>query len=811
MTKFSILLKGLLPLVFISILLLSFLLPAQDISNYYEKYSLLQSPSSAFQEGLLGFANPAVLGTLHAPEARFYWTTDGPSAFSFQNWALFAAGQNFGFAMQEKSLNGTKTTDYSFSIGAGTDGFSFGLAYDWATGDKIVFGRERQIKAAAIFRPDSRISIGVASFWGLESETREGALELGLRPFGTPKLTLFGDALFGDNFQFGHMWSAGAAYRFTPGINLVGRYFSEETFTVGLVLDLGSASFGSQSHFSSAGEYAHNSYMLRSGGFKNNVFQRAAKNIAYVPFSLKGTVQYQKYMFFDTGTLRFYDLLRDIRAAGDDPRISHLVLNMTGFAVRPEHAWELREELKLTQTKGKKIIAYFEQVGMTGYHLASVADLIVMEPQGMILLPGLVMGRTYMKETLAKLGVGFDEWRFFTHKSAYENYSRESFSDADRQQYEAYLDDWYSLLRNDVNASRKFEDKKWDQLINDKALFNGKQALKDGLVDKLDRWSSIEEIIKNETERKLLKLPRSFLWDNAVVPEQWGERSKIALVYGVGVCEMESGIRARYLERIFLRLRENKSVRAVVFRVDSPGGSGMASDLVVEALKKCAEEKPVIVSQGQVAGSGGYWISIYGDKILAGPNTITGSIGVIGGWVWDKGASQKLGMTSDHVQRGVHADLMFGVTLPFLGLTLPSRNLSAGERERVEGWIRSHYDDFITKVADGRDKTKAQVDSLGQGRFYSGVQGLKNGLVDEIGGLMSALDIAKADAGLDKDAEFELLQIPQNLVFVDLFSGIPGIKTMHNDPVVRYLRMISENPYAPLDLMPPGSYPSIEK
>ena len=306
-------------------------------------------------------------------------------------------------------------------------------------------------------------------------------------------------------------------------------------------------------------------------------------------------------------------------------------------------------------------------------------------------------------------------------------------------------------------------------------------------------------------------MPRRLLWDNAVVPEQWGARPKIALVYGIGVCDMNSGIRARFLEREFLKLRDDNSVKAVVFRVDSPGGSGMASDVVVEALKKCAAEKPVIVSQGQVAGSGGYWISIYGNKILAGPNTITGSIGVIGGWIWDKGISEKLGMTSDHVQRGEHADLMSGVTLPLLGLTIPSRNLRVDERATVEEWIRDHYNDFVAKVADGRGKTKSQADSLAQGRFYSGVQGLENGLVDEIGGLMRALDIAKKDAGIDKDDDFELLQIPQNRGFIDLFSGIPGVKTVQNDPVIRYLQMISENPYAPLDLMPPGSYPSLEK
>jgi len=804
--------KGLQPLVLSMLLLfLSVELFAQTVSQYYEKYNLLQAPAAASQDGLLGFANPANLGFLHAPETRFYWTSMGAGALSLNDWALMAAGSNVGFAMQQKQMGGQKMTDYSLAFGAGSDAVSVGFSYDWADGNKTLFGRQRQIKAAAIIRPDKHLSIGFTSFWGLETNDREGVFELGLRPFGTPTLTLFGDVLLNEKYNIGDRWSAGAAWRIWPGIHAVYRQFGGDAFTVGMSLDIGNVSIGSQQHSGRSGGDAFHSYMLRSGGFKNNIFQKMIKKVAWTPFTLKGTVGYQKYVLFDAGTLRLYDLLRDVRAAANDPRLSTLALNLAGLSIRPEHAWELREELLAAREKGKKVIVFFEEVGMTGYYLASAADMVVMDPQGMIMLPGLVMGRTYMKGALEKLGLGFDEWRFFTYKSAYETYSRDGFSDADRQQYNEYIGDWYDMLRQGVCASRQFDADKWDNLINNKALFNGKQALASALVDKLDRWSNINEILKQVAGRTLLKMPRSFLWDNAVLPEQWGERPKVALVYGIGVCDMESGIRARYLQRVFLKLSKEHSVKAVVFRVDSPGGSGMASDVVVEALKKCAEKKPVIVTQGQVAGSGGYWISIYGDKILAGPNTVTGSIGVIGGWVWDKGLSAKLGLTADHVQRGEHADIMSGVTLPLLGLTLPARNLTPEERATVESWIRQHYDAFITKVADGREMTKEAVDKIAQGRFYSGVRGKEIGLVDDIGGLMAALDMAKKDAGMKAGDEFELLQFPQNRGLVDLFSGIPGIHAFDKDPVVRYLKMVGRNPYAPLDMMPPGSYPDIEK
>jgi len=237
----------------------------------------------------------------------------------------------------------------------------------------------------------------------------------------------------------------------------------------------------------------------------------------------------------------------------------------------------------------------------------------------------------------------------------------------------------------------------------------------------------------------------------------------------------------------------------------------MAGAVVADALKKCAEKKPVIISQGQVAASGGYWISMYGDKILAGPNTITGSIGVIGGWIWDKELTSKLGITSDHVQRGDHADALYGATLPLLGLSLPSRNLTGEERAKIEKWIRVQYDEFVTQVADGRDMSKDDVQKIAQGRFYAGIDGKKNGLIDDIGGLMMAMDFAKQDAGIKDGDEIEILEIPKNRGLMELFPMFSAKQKVENDPIVRYIKMIAENPMQPLYMLPPGTYPDVEK
>ena len=253
-----------------------------------------------------------------------------------------------------------------------------------------------------------------------------------------------------------------------------------------------------------------------------------------------------------------------------------------------------------------------------------------------------------------------------------------------------------------------------------------------GLVDELGKWDGVENMIQELEGRKLATVStKYFEFYRPPRESHWGNRRQIALIYAVGVCAMDEGINARKLSGYIDAARKNRKIEAVVFRVDSPGGSGMASDLVSEAIKKCAEEKPVIVSQGAVAASGGYWISMYADKIVASPATITGSIGVIGGWFYDQGLKGKLGMSTDFVKVGKHADLGFGATLPLLGIGIPDRNLTEDEFARMKYQITDFYRQFVEKVAEGRKMEYDEVDEIGQGRIWLGTDGKETGLVDK--------------------------------------------------------------------------------
>ncbi|MFQ5709414.1 MAG: signal peptide peptidase SppA [bacterium] len=785
----------------------------QPIPNYYTRTNFLMAPPAAFADGLLGFANPANIALLAKPEARFYWSTDGSDAFSLEDWGVFTGIKHVGFAVQRQEFQGVGVTDFRITLGHGTRSFAVGLAYGWSAGKFDALGREKLFSGGTVLRPLRYVSFGLTGSFSLESSNWESVGEVGLRPLGTSGLTLFADAVIRKDVQLSDAdWSAGATVQVVPGIDLVGRYFKSDAFTVGLRLNFGRTGLSTQGHFDSDANHAMNTQMVRAGGAKASVFptllHRAKR---YLPLTMKGRVDYLKYQWLDAGTHPFLEILQNIQAAKDDPRVAALALNLSEMNVLPEHAWEIRQALKEVQRAGKKVVVYVDRPSMTPYHLASIADRIILDPEGFVLLQGYALGRTYLKGTLEKLGLGFDEWRFFKYKSANEFLSRDSMSEADREQLQDFVDDLYELVRQEVSTARHFAPEKFDEIVDDKVYILPHEAVRIGLVDTLARWSSIGDIVAQLSHRPLQPLAAGQLQANALPFQSWGTLPKIAVVYGLGVCALDEGIKARWLEPVLLSLARNPSVKAIVFRVDSPGGDGLASDLVAEALRECSKAKPVIVTQGQVAASGGYWISMYADSIFAGPNSITGSIGVISGWLYDKGFTRKLGMSSDLVKRGAHADLGRGVTLPYLGLTIPARNLTPEERAQAEVIIKEFYDGFVSKVAQGRKMSVERVRQIAEGRIYSGVDGKEVALVDRIGGLAAAIDLAKKMAGLRREAEVQIVQIPRSKGLINLKEKLlPVGISVGEQPVLQFIKMMSAKPGQPLPLLLPGTYPALE-
>ncbi len=792
-------------------LLFFFLLISQSISNaqpgfvnYHSRNDFLLTSPGAMKFGLYGYDNPALLTYIRQPDLMFAWSDATGKWSDFSRWGLFSAMQNFGFGLIRQKEAGKSVTDYRISLGFGDKTTAFGLGVGWSAGDLKYFQRRKIISVGSLFRPIPYLSIAAMGTF-TKVDRKEGVLELAARPLGNEIITLFADYAIANKQTIKQgAWSYGAAIEALPGIRLTGRYFDAHTFTIGFQLSFGRFGVSTQSHYDKDKKQNYNSYAIRMGAYDRTMIgTKILPDKKYIELNLKGPIKYQRFKLFDkSNTLA--GLIKTIKEAKSDPSISGIAINTSGLMSNREMLWEIREQLKEFKTVGKRVIMFIDRPNIDVYHFASVADKIVMDPTGTMMLEGYVMGRTFLKGTLAKLGIGFDEWRFFKYKSAMESYSRDKMSDADREQRQKILDDFYRLAKNDICQSRKISPERFDQIVDDFVFFLPEDAIKEGLVDTLGRWDTVKELVKKfEGEEKKMVGVSALTKFQLPYDNYWSEEPQIAVIYALGACAMDEGITARKLVKDVEAATKNSKVKAVVLRVDSPGGDAMASDYIAEALKKCKEKKPVIVSQGYVAASGGYWLSMYADTIVAAPNTITGSIGVIGGWLYDKGLKDSLGMSTDFVKVGKHADLGFGFTIPFLGISIPDRNLTEDERSKAEFFIKTFYKEFVNKVASGRKKTFDEIEPISQGRVWSGYDGKQNDLVDVLGGLETAIQIAKERAKICQKQDVKIIEYPEKglLDMSFLQPKLFGVK-VEDDPTLNYIKFRLQHNGKPLPMLP---------
>lgn len=776
----------------------------QRSTAYYRVDDFSFTSPGALKFGLYGFDNPAVLTYLHQPDLYFTWNDKSGGLNDFNNWGLFAAIPNFGFSVVSLGDKENSITDYRLSTGIGGPIVSFGLGYSWTSGDIDFFKRSNELTIGSLLRFNRYFSAGLVANLPGNGE-REGTIDMALRPLGNELVTLFGDYIFTrDAIRQEFNWSFGGVIEPADGIRITGRVYEGKAFNVGTQLSFGSFGFNYQSHFNNNQKHTHNTYGIRIGAYDRSLFQGLLSSDNYVQMDLIGGIRYQRYQLFDNSNT-LIDIVKQVDAAKKDKNVKGIAINLSGLSSNREMMWEVRQKLQDFKSTGKKIIVYADRLNIDTYHLASVADKIVLDPVGTITLEGFLLGRTFLKGTLEKLGIGFTELRYFKYKSAAESYALDKMSDADREQRQRLVDEFYRIAKTEICESRSFSSEKYESLVNDYALFSADEAMQHNLVDTLGRWDTVTEIIKSLNKNKSNLVSFTSLEKfNLPKDNYWGRKPVVAVIYAIGGTQMDDGIKARSLVKSVESAVNNSNVRAIVLRVDSPGGDALASDLIAEALKKAKGKKPVIVSQGFVAASGGYWLSMYADTIVAAPNTITGSIGVIGMWVYNKELKEKLGLTTDHVKVGRFSDLTFGATIPLLGVTIPDRNLSNEELNKAETTIKKMYKDFVVKVAAGRNKSYEEIDKIGEGRVWSGADGFNNGLVDVLGGLETAINIAVEKSGL-KNKEYEILEMPERPL-IDLSklfpSFLPGFIKFEDDQLMNDLRIRLNNNGIPMPVLP---------
>jgi len=482
--------------------------------------------------------------------------------------------------------------------------------------------------------------------------------------------------------------------------------------------------------------------------FDHQIVDRAKKN------PLEGL----DFGIFDSEkTVGLNDILDCIRKAKTDHNILGIYLNPTDISAGLATVEEIRAALKDFKTSGKFVYAYGENISQKAYYLISVADSVILNPQGTIDFRGLGGERTFYKKGLEKLGVEMQIIRHGKFKSAVEPYILDKMSPENRLQTETYLKSLWTEMLYDISASRKMGYDELNDIADMVATFRRADFVKQkNLVDRLKYKDQVIDDLKKLTLTDQKDDVRAIdIYKYIKVPENKEVKSmprkKIAVIYASG--DIDSGssgddIKSEELSRAIREARRDSSIRAIVLRINSPGGSAYGSDVIWREVKLAAETKPLVASMGDVAASGGYYIACAADTIMADRTTITGSIGIFGMIPnFQNLLSNKLGITQDVVTTNEHSD-MISVTRP----------MTEFERGLMQQMIESGYDTFISRVADGRKIDKTAVDEIGQGRVWAAPDAKTNKLIDVYGGLNEAIELAKKMAKLDN---YRIVNLPK--------------------------------------------------
>lgn len=491
-------------------------------------------------------------------------------------------------------------------------------------------------------------------------------------------------------------------------------------------------------------------------------------------------------------SLQLRTVTRALRAAAKDERVAGVYitgdLSPAAFGSGYAALKEVRGALNDFKASGKPVTAYLTYATTKSYYLASVASDLVLDPYGVIMMPGLASEPTFFAGAFEKFGINVQVTRVGKYKSAVEPFTRREMSPENREEVKKLLTDIWSGLLNDIAPSRDLSAEKIQTIVDAEGLIRPEAAKAGHLVDRIAYRDEVYDTLKAKTGRSGSKEPfkQVSLLNYAKVAKDSPELSKkdgagtkpasksgrIAVIYAEGEIvdgEGDSGdVGGTRFSRELRKLRQDDNVKAVVLRVNSPGGSASASEVIQREVRLLKKVKPVVVSMGSYAASGGYWISAYGDRIFAEPTTITGSIGVFGIQFDVKKLANDFGVTFDSVKTGKFADA--------LTISRPKTDEELAVLQRMVDWI---YAEFVAKVAEGRNLASARVEEIAQGRVWSGAEAMEIGLVDELGGLNAAIAYAADKAGLA--GNYRLVEYPrQKELFEAIQEFIEGAPARHS-------------------------------
>lgn len=501
------------------------------------------------------------------------------------------------------------------------------------------------------------------------------------------------------------------------------------------------------------------------------------------PFAdLMNSMPYSSYA--QESTVGLDDILSNIRLAKNDDRIRGIWLDGAELSMAPASAKAIRDALLDFKSSGKWVIASAKSYGATNYYVASVADRICLDPTGQVNWNGLTAQKLYFTRLMDKVGVEMQILKVGTFKSAVEPYFRTSMSDADRLQTQQYLTGIWDEYKAAVGASRHLTEEQLDALADRyMGLQPAQEQLKAGLVDTIVYTQDMDSLLRIYTGTKKYKLLTTAKLAQVARPKSKA-KDKVAVMYLAGEITEDDGdgIVGKEAIKTINKIRQDKEVKALVLRVNSPGGSADASEQIWHAVQKVkAAGIPVVVSMGDYAASGGYYISCGADYIYAEPTTLTGSIGIFGVIPNAAELRNKIGVDIDGVSTNKHSDLESNMVY---------KGMNAEEEAMMQAMIERGYDLFTSRCAQGRHVEQSYIKSIGEGRVWLGTQGVKIGIVDELGNIDDAISKAVELAGLES---YKLEYYPDKVDPLEEFLKLLD-NTTEEERMILKLRQMATQP-----------------
>ena len=678
---------------------------------------------------------------------------DKNGKFVKNNFSLFFNFDEFAYVWEHSGQNDKHNLAFSSKI---IRNLYLGSLYHWNNKNF----KSGKLNESFLFRPFNCVSVGatVGDVFAKERNYRVGAA---LRPFYFKgdfwnRLTVSADFNY-----LNEEWQKpiiGLQSEFVNGINLAGSYNLEtETIAANIGVNFSHLKIGSLVGLDTENKPTGGNYYLNINERSFRTFANFGRKELFYDFRIKNKIV-EKKPVMEIGPFKVVsdkeqtlaEIIEKIKKLENDDNIKGIVFKSGNFATSFANFTELKNALEEFKAKGKKVIFYFDSIGNINYvFAASVADEIYLYPLGEVYLRGIAVALPYLKDALDKLGIEVVNFRSHKYKTAGNMFSETEMTPAERESYETLLGGLYDEMIKMIEEGRGKKLKKTaSELIDEGPYFDANKALEAGLVDDLIYEDQLEDKLKEFFPKSKItkKMPsESIVYD-------WSEKKKdkIAVIYAVGNIHMGKGkagksIGSETTAEAIRKARKDKSVKGIILRVDSGGGSALASDIIAREVQLCKSgknAKPVVVSMAGVAASGGYYIAAYSDEIIAQPNTITGSIGVVGMFPVLERMYDKLHINWSTVKKGKHSD--FGKTY---------RQMTREEKKMMKESIEQFYDTFIGVVAKGRNMDKETVNKYAQGRVWTGKQALERGLVDKLGGMDVAVEEMKKLANLKHEVD----------------------------------------------------------